>query len=136
MITVGEILKKARKEKKISLEEIERETKIKKEYLQALEEDHYQKLPAVPFIQGFIKNYGRFLDLEAAPLMAIFRRDFKIPQKGKLLPEKLINPPETSHFSWTPKITLILITAIIFIFVILYLFWQYQNLIKAPYFSP
>lgn len=136
MRTVGEILRKTRREKKVSLAEVAKELKIKEEYLVALESDKYQKLPSLPFAQGFIKNYGQFLDLKPKVLLAIFRRDFKNPVKKQILPEGLINPLKTGSFSWTPKITVVLIVMVVVAFIAIYLFWQYQSLIKAPYFRP
>lgn len=136
MQTVGEILKKAREEKKIPLSQVEREIKVKREYLLALESDDYQNLPSFTFTQGFIKLYAQFLGLKADKLLAIFRRDFKGVDKKKVLPEGLVNPLKTSSLSWTPKTTMIIAALVVFILVIIYLFWQYQSLIKAPYFSP
>ena len=83
MKSVGQLLKDAREAKFYTLEEIEKHTKIRKELLTALEKDDFSKLPPLTFIQGFIKNYGRFLGLETTKLLAIYRREFS---EGK-------NPP-------------------------------------------
>ncbi len=136
MQTVGEILRKTREEKKISLDEVEKEVKVKKEYLLALESDDYQSLPSFTFTQGFIRLYAQFLGLKTDKLLAIFRRDFKGFDKKQILPEGLVNPLKTASLSWTPKTTMIIAALVIFILVGLYLFWQYQSLIKAPYFTP
>ena len=76
MRTVGQVLKEERERKFYTLEEIEKATKIRKELLEALEEGNYKKLPPPTFIQGFIKNYGKFLNLDTEKLLAIFRREF------------------------------------------------------------
>ncbi|KKQ08609.1 MAG: Transcriptional regulator, XRE family [Candidatus Daviesbacteria bacterium GW2011_GWB1_36_5] len=68
MRTVGQILKETREAKFYTLEEVEKATKIRVELLEALEEDNFSKLPPETFIQGFIKNYGKFLGLDANKL--------------------------------------------------------------------
>lgn len=67
--TVGEILKKQRKTKNISLEEAASATNISMRFLSALEENQFSKLPAQIHVTGFIRLYGSFLDLEESLLM-------------------------------------------------------------------
>ena len=52
MLTVGEILIKARSEKKLSLEEIEKKIRIRKKFLIALEDNDWDRLPSLPYIKG------------------------------------------------------------------------------------
>lgn len=127
MRTVGEILKKARLEKKLTLKEIEKKTKIRREFLLALEKDDYQKLPPSAYIQGFIKNYAQILGLKPESLLAIFRRDYQ----GKIKP--LFNLGQSEGFYWTPRLTLIAIFVLAFLLFAGYLFWQYHLLLKSPY---
>jgi len=127
MRTVGEILKKNRQEQKLTLEEIEEKTKIRKRHLSALEEDRYQDLPSATYSQGFIKNYAQFLGLKPEPLLAIFRRDYK----EKTKPVSRFGQLE--GFYWTPKLTLIFLFVLVFLFFIGYLFWQYRLLLQSPY---
>ena len=70
MRTVGKVLKEARLAKLYTLEDVEKHIKIRVEMLQALEADDYLRLPPATFVQGFIKNYGRFLGLENDKLQA------------------------------------------------------------------
>lgn len=127
MGSVGERLKEARLDKELSLEEVEKRTKIRKDYLFALEEDRYQDLPAGAYIQGFIKNYAQVLGLKPEPLLAIFRRDYR----GKISADVEFAPQE--GFSWTPKMTVIGLIVFGLLFFFGYLFWQYQLLQTSPY---
>ena len=106
--SVGKILKETRDKKKLSIEEVVQVIKIKEEYLVALENDEYEKLPSQPFTQGFIKNYARFLRIEPEILLAFFRRDFKKPTEKKIIPEGMLKPPKTFLKAWTPKTTMII----------------------------
>ena len=127
MRTVGEILKKSRLEKKLTLKEIEEQTKIRKEYLIALEENHYQDLPSAAYIQGFIKNYSQVLGLKPEPLLAIFRRDYEEKERS------VLNFTQSQSFRWTPKLTLISLFILALLLFVGYLFWQYHLLQKSPY---
>lgn len=59
---VGQRLKEERLRQGLSLEEIEEETKIRKYYLQALEEENFQVLPPQVYATGFVKDMPNFLD--------------------------------------------------------------------------
>lgn len=65
----GKILKKAREEKNISLEEAEEATKIQRIYLQALEEEDLERLPEKVYTLSFIRTYARFLGLDPEPFV-------------------------------------------------------------------
>lgn len=61
--TVGEALAEARIRKNIALAEAARRTGIRVEYLAALEENAFDRLPAGVYGRRFIEEYARFLGL-------------------------------------------------------------------------
>lgn len=63
-VSLGQYLRDQRLSKNRSLEEIAETTKILKAYLQAIEEDDYDKLPAETFAKGFIRAYAIALGLD------------------------------------------------------------------------
>lgn len=133
MKTAGQILKQIRLEKNLEIDRVAKATKIRPVYLEALEEDDYQKLPSTTSARGFIKNYAEFLGLSSTEILAIFRRDFDENKSGK------ISSPETvgsikPKFTWTPKLTTAVVVAIFVFLFIFYLIWQYFSLISAPYY--
>ncbi len=65
---IGRILEQKRKEKGLSLEEVEQATKIRKRYLDGLERDDYGVLPAGVYAQGFLKTYANYLGLNGEDL--------------------------------------------------------------------
>ncbi|UCB57073.1 MAG: helix-turn-helix domain-containing protein [Candidatus Omnitrophota bacterium] len=69
MQSVGEKLKKARQEKRISLDEVYKDTKIHHNILQALEEDRADSLLSPIYIKGFLKTYARYLGLDSEQLL-------------------------------------------------------------------
>lgn len=133
MRTVGQILKEEREKKFYTLDEIEKATKIRKELLDALEKDQYSKLPPPTFVQGFIKNYGRFLSLETGKLLAIYRREFSEHKNPPRILESFSNPLDRKKFAFTPAkfvgLTVLIMITIFFI----YLWFEYRFLTGAPF---
>ncbi|PKM81800.1 MAG: hypothetical protein CVU89_07155 [Firmicutes bacterium HGW-Firmicutes-14] len=73
MSTIGESLRNARKARGISLEQAEEDTKIRKRYLQALEEGDYDAIPGRVYAKGFLRNYARFLGLNEEEIMLEYK---------------------------------------------------------------
>lgn len=132
MRTVGEILKKARLEKRLNFEDIEKSTKIRKKFLQALEENSWEKLPSLPYIKGFIRTYSEYLGLRSDEMVAIFRRHFRDQEKTGLLPTGLTHPLDEPVLRFTPQIGLIVIIISFIVLFFGYLFLQYQSYTNPP----
>jgi len=65
---VGRYLEHKRKEKGLSLEQVEQATKIRKRYLAGLERADYAVLPDGVYAQGFLKTYANYLGLDGEAL--------------------------------------------------------------------
>lgn len=84
---IGSALRSRRQELGLSLEKIAEQTKIRKSYLDALEEERFEELPGRVYVIGFIQNYARFLGLPAEPLLeALAEERHAAPRKEKTLP--------------------------------------------------
>ena len=57
----GEILKKKREELGYNLKEIAKTLKIRSDYLKAIEEGTFEKLPVEVYTKGYIREYAKFL---------------------------------------------------------------------------
>jgi len=64
MNLVGDTLRRERLKRKLDLEEISRELKISTRFLQAIENDQYDKLPGGVFAKSFVRQYARLLGLD------------------------------------------------------------------------
>ena len=130
MRTVGQLLKEERQKKGFTLEQIERSTKIRFKFLTAIDADDYKLLPALPYIQGFIKNYSDFLGLRTTTTLALFRRQFANKEQNR---ETHVEQPLTEPI-WRPTPNKVLFTLILFIVLLLfgYFFIQYQALHSPP----
>ncbi len=127
MRTVGEILKKAREEKRYSLYKLEERTKIKKEYIEAIEKEQWEKLPEFTVVSGFVKNIAAELGVDEKETAALLRRDY--PPKDVTINPK---PDVKKKFTWSPRITFITSIIIVMILILGYLGFQYTNFIKPP----
>lgn len=84
---IGSALRSRRQELGLSLEKIAEATKIRKSYLDALEEERFEELPGQVYVIGFIQNYARYLGLPAEPLLeALAEERHAAPRKEKTLP--------------------------------------------------
>lgn len=82
---LGNIFKKCRESKNLSLREIETSTSIRASYLTAIEEGKINKLISPIYAQGFIKKYAEFLELDGESLLSEY------PYLMKMLKEKHID---------------------------------------------
>ena len=58
--------------KGISLEAAEESTKIRRKYLEAMENDNFDVLPGKVYVKGFIKNYATFLGLNGNSMVSAY----------------------------------------------------------------
>lgn len=130
MKTVGQILKKARLEKNLSLDHLSSLTRIDAKYIDCLEADNYSSLPSETFIKGFIRNLSLSLELNPDELVAIFRRDFKIINERQSQPKKYHSKkPNISYRHFSSQYALLGLGLFVFV---LYLAFQFRAIITPP----
>jgi cytoskeleton protein RodZ len=84
--SVGSKLREARTRRKLSLAEVEAETKIRARYLQAIENEEWDQLPEDTYARAFIRTYGRFVGLDGDRLAEEQRRSRGAARPGERLP--------------------------------------------------
>lgn len=102
MENAGKKLRAAREKKRISLDEAAAATKIKVDHLRALEEGDTASLPSPAYARGFIKIYGRYLDIDPAALLKQYEDSFRGSQPELVLIEqkKLAAVPLLPPLDW------------------------------------
>ena len=70
--SIGETLREARHNKRASLEDASRATKIKFEILEQLEADEFDRLAAPAYTKGFLKLYAEYLGLESQAIVEAY----------------------------------------------------------------
>ena len=64
MFEIGNSLREARYRQQLELSDVELATKIRGRYLQALEEENFDALPAQTYVKGFLRTYADYLGLD------------------------------------------------------------------------
>jgi cytoskeletal protein RodZ len=109
------------------LSKIEEKTKIKKEFIKAIEEENWPNLPEYTVVLGFVKSVAQYLELNEKSVTALLRRDF--PQKKEMINPK---PDIADKFVWTPKLTFIVGIAVVIIGIFTYLGLAYVKFVSPP----
>jgi len=73
-LQIGEVLRSTRSRLGKDIYTVERETKIRRKYLQALENEEWDVLPGPTYTKGFLRTYANYLGLDADALVDEFRR--------------------------------------------------------------
>ena len=92
--SLGQILRQAREERALSLQEVEQQTRIRVKFLEALENGDLSVLPSPIHAKGFLRNYAQFLHLDADALAAQFGQLAGI---GSSSPTTVTAPPAPSR---------------------------------------
>lgn len=79
MARPGQRLHDARVALDITLDDAERDTRIARRYLDALERDDLDELPAAPYARGFARSYARYLKLDPEAVVHALFGDGAVP---------------------------------------------------------
>lgn len=117
MVTLGDLLKKAREEKGLDRTKIAQKLCIKEIYLQALEEGNYNIFPGLVYGAGFLRSYALFLELNEKETLCLFKKE-----TSHLLQEPVDIPvPVNKNVLPSKKLLLTLFTIGIFAYLIWYI---------------
>lgn len=127
MSELGAILKKAREEKGFSLDDVQEETKIRKRYLEALEQGDYKVLPGKFYIRAFIKSYAEFVGLDAEEVLRHYHVEVPEPELpvNEAMPSR---KPKRMRSARSDRFGKILFTVLLwlFLFLVIFVIWYYN----------
>lgn len=132
MKKVGEVLREERERQRRQLTEIAQQTKIRVEFLQAIEENNFSVLPPSAFVRGFLQNYAHILGLDDSTILALFRRDFKVGERGKVIPREYLKTLHRRRTLFTPSFVTMTFAGIIVVGIILFAAMQWYRLRQPP----
>lgn len=90
MDSVGEKLKATREAKKLSIKEVASETNIASIYIEALENEDFDKFPSETYIIGFLRSYSELLKLNVEEMIQLYK-GYKIGESATPI-EELTRP--------------------------------------------
>jgi len=128
MGTFGDTLRQAREDLGVSLADAERETRISRRYLEALETEAETALPAPVYTRGFIRTYCRYLGLNADGMLELFgpRKSLDQPVVVRPIPAELHTP------SSMPVRPLVMVAGVVLAVLLAgYLWSQYTSFVES-----
>jgi cytoskeletal protein RodZ len=130
MLKLGELFKSERAKRGLELSQVSESTKIPQRLLKALEEGDYERFSSEVYLQGFLKNYAKFLEIDINKTLAIYRRERKSYKEGSLNNSQ--KPIEDPKPIVTPGRLVFLITIIIVLTVVTFIAIQVNKIIQPP----
>jgi len=126
-LSIGAFLKTEREKKGYTLEQMVSETRLRQYFLEAIENENWDILPAPVFVKGFIRSYARVLGLDEEDIVNQYDR---VEELKETLPQPLTKPIRSRS---TPIIILILALAAIAAIIIFWRSFKTQNVTpEAP----
>src|SRR5215469_8959933 len=74
MTSIGETLRREREKRNLGLDQVSRELKISTRFLEAIEQENFDRLPGGVFAKSFVRQYARMLDLDEDEALAQVHR--------------------------------------------------------------
>lgn len=127
MKKIGELLRSAREQQNISIKEVSRATRIKPEFLEALEQEQWEKLPELPVLVGFVKSIADTLVISREQAVGSLRRDYP-PKTATAAPLT----PTHQKVRFGPRIILFAVGLLCITAMMSYLVYQYSRFTQAP----
>jgi len=114
---VGEILRKRREELGKDLREIAKISKIRYDYLKAIEDEAFEKLPLEVYVKGYIREYAKILNIDPEVVINTYIQQTSPPQAEKK-EAPLEEPAQRKHL----KIRYVLLPFLLIIPFVFFLF--------------
>ena len=97
MDTIGSKLRSAREAKKLTIRDVVKDSKISSRYIQALEEENFDKFPSETYLIGFLRAYAEHLKLNPTEMVNAYK-GFKIGESDTPV-EELTKPIRNKYFT-------------------------------------
>lgn len=106
----GERLKRERELREVSLAEVTKGTRISQRFLEALENEEWEKLPGGIFSRGFVRSVARYLGLDEEDLLSEYDVARGEPKISAPAPyeNRIPSPPK-----WIPVLALLVLVLLV-----------------------
>lgn len=112
-MNIGEKLKNKRLEKGISIEEIQKKTKIRTKYLQAIEENNFDIIPGTVYAKAFIKEYARQLNLDEREIIDEYQKIVNVKKVKEIKDNNEEKNDDKNIFKYISVITIVIVLIIL-----------------------
>lgn len=124
MRDIGEVLRRTREEKGLTLHEAQVETKIRAKYLEALERGDESAVPGEVYYRGFLRSYANFLGLDGKELAERHRR-LKEAQRAQVVSEQVRPSRRRKRAFLSPRAVTVLV--VLFLLACFASWWAWQS---------
>jgi cytoskeleton protein RodZ len=146
MTSVGETLRCERLRRNLQLDQISRELRISARFLEAIESEQFDQLPAPVFVRSFVRQYARLLGLNDQELTAQLQRTIEPAEAAAPAQEEPRQVMQEIHvpkmewetvgerrFQWkAPLSSLAGVVSVMLVCSVVYAWWQRQHTAAAP----
>ncbi|WP_440895384.1 RodZ domain-containing protein [Amphibacillus sp. Q70] len=123
---IGERLKEARLEKELSLEDVQKSTKIQTRHLQAIEENNFSLIPGSFYARVFIKEYANAVGLDADELFDEYQDEIPMSDNQIDYSQMQRTRQKTGSTKSSPFATLLpTLVVLILVIGVFFFIWQF-----------
>lgn len=125
MFEIGNSLREARVRRGIDFAQAELATKVRGKYLRALEEEHFEVLPAETYVKGFLRTYAEYLGLDGQLYVDEYNSRFVIgEEQSEARARRSAARPQRRNRRIETNVVLIALAAIAVLTVIFVAAWK------------
>jgi hypothetical protein len=129
MFEIGNSLREARLRQGLEYVDIEQQTKIRSKYLKALEDEHFEVLPAPTYVKGFLRNYADALGLDGQLYVDEYNSRFITGEEDVPLRPRDYQrrPPAPAAYRFQTRAVVLVLGAIAAVVAVTVAAWKYGS---------
>lgn len=99
MIKIGEALKEARGKKSVTIDQVQKHTRIHSTVLKAIEDGRCDEILTPTYVKSFIKKYAEYLGLDARNLLGEYAKTNPAAPSPNIIIKSSVEPARTVNLS-------------------------------------
>jgi cytoskeleton protein RodZ len=126
----GELLKKAREAKGLTIEEVALKLNFLPAYVPALENEQFEILHSTTFVKGYLRAYARFIGIDAEEVLRCLLTHYpEMETQEKTRPVQSLKPEKNTSSLLFKFFSLLVVLALVSIII---LWWQSRSIENLP----
>ncbi len=125
MFDIGSSLREARLRQELDFPELEERTKIRPKYLRALEDEHFDILPAPTYVRGFLRSYAEALGMDGQPFVDEYNSRFTVGEDDAPLRARSVPPPRRDRGPRESRLAAVALVAIAIATALIIAAWKF-----------
>lgn len=123
---VGHSLKVVRERRSLALTDVSARLRIRRPYLEAIEEGRFGELPGAVYVSGFLRQYAEFLGLDPEQVL----KSYQAESDGSVHHRPVLNFPMPRPEERTPRLWLV-IGALVLAGIVYALWYRHQEALRV-----